>query len=125
VARAVAASSAVPGLFTPQPILDRRCMDGGVSGSGIHLDLLAGASRVVVLCLTDGVGVDIGAMTMAPGGIQRELDDLRQSGSKVFFRTPESMDLERLMDPAAVPDAIAMARRQAAADAAELRTFLA
>ncbi len=34
MARAVAASSAVPGIFAPQPIGDRRCMDGGVSGTG-------------------------------------------------------------------------------------------
>ena len=31
-------------------------MDGGVSGTGSHLDLLAGAGRVVVLGLTDGAG---------------------------------------------------------------------
>ena len=125
VARAVAASSAVPGLFSPQPVLDRRCMDGGVSGSGVHLDLLAGASRAVVLCLSDGMGVEQGAMTVAPGSIMSEVEALQDTGTKVFFRTPESMDLDRLMDPAAVPDAIAMARRQADADAAELRTFLA
>ncbi len=125
VARAAAASSAVPGIFTPQPILDRRCMDGGVSGSGIHLDLLAGADRVVVLCLTDGAGETVGAMTTAPGSIEAELDAVQDAGSKLFVRMPESMDLERLMDPLAVPDAVAMARRQAAADAAELRTFLA
>ena len=34
VARAAAASASVPGLFEPQPIRDRRCVDGGVSGSG-------------------------------------------------------------------------------------------
>ena len=47
MARAVAASSAVPGVFAPQPIGDRRCMDGGVSGTGTHLDLLGGAERVL------------------------------------------------------------------------------
>lgn len=40
-AAAAAASSAVPGLFPPQSIGDRRCMDGGVSGTGTHLDVLA------------------------------------------------------------------------------------
>ncbi len=124
IARAVAASSAVPGLFTPQPVLDRRCMDGGVSGSGTHLDLLAGARRVVVLALTDGQGATTGAMTSAPDGLTRELDALRRSGSEVFFRMPETMALEALMDPTAVPEALAMARRQAAADADELRSFL-
>ena len=44
LSRAVAASSAVPGIFAPQAIGDRRCMDGGVSGPGTHLDLLAGPS---------------------------------------------------------------------------------
>jgi hypothetical protein len=34
------------------------------------------------------------------------------------------IDILALMDPEAVPDAIAMGERQAAADAEELRTFL-
>jgi NTE family protein len=125
ITRAVAASSAVPGLFTPQPILDRRCMDGGVSGTGLHLDLLAGCERVVVIGLTDGVGHDQGMMTIAVGSITEELDALRGSGSEVFFRTPEVMDPLALMDPQAVPDAVEMGRRQAVADADELRAFLA
>jgi NTE family protein len=125
ITRAVAASSAVPGLFTPQPVLDRRCMDGGVSGTGLHLDLLAGCERVVVLGLTDGVGHEQAMMTIALGSITEELDALRSSGSGVFFRTPEVMDPLALMDPRAVPDAVEMGRRQAAADADELREFLA
>jgi NTE family protein len=122
---AVAASSAVPGLFPPQPVLDRRCMDGGVSGTGLHLDLLAGSRRAVVLALTDGAGVDQAMMTAQPGSIAAELDALRDSGTEVFVRMPESMDVLTLMDPRAVPDAVAMARRQAAADADELRSFWA
>lgn len=121
--RAVAASSAVPGIFAPQPILDRLCMDGGVSGSGTHLDLVAGAERVVVLSLVDG-SVGQGGMTQAPGAFRRELDALEATGSRVVVRSPASVDLLRLMDPHAVPDAIALARRQAADDAEELRTFI-
>ena len=125
VARAVAASSAIPGVFSPQPIGDRRCMDGGVSGSGTHLDLVAGAERVVVLSLIDGSATVVGGMTQAPGAFHSELEELRASGSELFLRSPETMDIARLMDPKAVPDAIAMARRQAAADADALREFLA
>lgn len=125
LSRAVAASSAVPGLFAPQPILDRRCMDGGVSGSGTHLDLLAGARRAVVLSLTDGSDVDEGRMTVAPGSIGREVEALQATGTELIVRTPETVDIDQLMDPTAVPGAIAMARRQAAADAEELRSFLA
>jgi NTE family protein len=125
IARAVAASSAVPGLFSPQPIGDRRCMDGGVSGSGTHLDLLAGSQRVVVLALSDGHGVVQGTMTKAPGSYERELAALLATGSAVFRRVPEAVDTETLMDPTAVPDAIEMGRRQATADAEELAGFLA
>lgn len=125
IARAVAASSAVPGLFPPQPVGDRLCMDGGVSGTGIHTDLLAGCRKVVVLALTDGAGETEGRMTEHPGSIEEELDALRASGSDVFFRMPETMDLMTLMDPAAVPQAMEMGRRQAAADAEDLRAFLA
>ena len=125
IARAVAASSAVPGLFAPQQVGDRRCMDGGVSGTGTHLDLLAGSRRVVVLALTDGAGLTEGMMTTGPGTHEAELAALRASGTEAFHRHPESVDVGTLMDPAAVPDAIAMGRRQAAADAEELRAFLA
>ncbi len=125
IARAVAASSAVPGLFAPQPIGERRCMDGGVSGSGTHLDLLAGSQRVVVLSLTDGRDVTQGMMTSAVGSTEKEFDALRASGSQVFYRVPATVDLKTLMDPAAVPDAIEMGRSQAASDAEDLRAFLA
>ncbi len=125
VGRAAAASSAVPGLFAPQPIGDRRCMDGGVSGTGLHLDLLAGAERVVALALSDGSDVTEPMMTSAPGSTQRELVALRATGSSLFLRTPEATDVTQLMDPAAVPEAIEMGRRQATADAEELRSFLA
>ena len=125
IERAVAASSAVPGIFSPQPIGDRRCMDGGVSGSGTHLDLLAAADRVVVLSLVDPSPKPVGAMTQASGAFQAEVAQLEASGSQVFLRSPESMDITKLMDPKSVPDAIAMAKRQAAADAEALKAFIA
>ena len=49
--RAVAASCAMPGLYAPQPVGDRRCMDGAMSGSATNSDLAAGAGRAVVLSL--------------------------------------------------------------------------
>lgn len=128
VPRAAAASSAVPGLFPPQQILDRRAMDGGLAGTGLHLDLLAGARRAVVVQLTDGTDPDLpsqGGMTQSPGDAVAELEALEASGTKVFSRMPEKVDIERLMDPTAVPDAIAMAERQARADVEELRAFVA
>jgi len=124
-ARAAAASSAVPGIFAPQPIADRRCMDGGVSGTGVHLDLLAGASRVLVLSLTDGAEMTDPMMTLHPGEGKKELDDLRASGTEVVLRVPEKVDLFTLMEPASVPGALVMGARQANEDASLLSTFWA
>jgi NTE family protein len=123
LARAVAASSAVPGLFPPQLIGDRRCMDGGVSGTGLHLDLLAGTRRVLALSLTDGTTRDEGMMTTQPGDIGGEVDQLNQAGSDVILRTPTEVDLAELMSPAAVPRALAMGRRQASDDVGLLARF--
>lgn len=125
LARAVAASSAVPGLFPPQPIGDRRCMDGGVSGSGTHLDLLAGARKAIVLSLTDGSDVTQAMMTVRVGAIEAEFDALRASGTEVFARRPPPVDVTTLMDPTAVPDAISTARQQARDDLDVVRAFLA
>jgi len=123
IPRAVAASSAVPGVFAPQPIGDRRCMDGGVSGTGTHLDLFGGAKRVLVLALTDGSDVTEGMMTSHPGSGLQELEDLKASGTEVMVRVPAEVDLMLLMEPKAVPQALALGARQATEDAAEMAAF--
>ena len=122
-ARAAAASSAVPGIFAPQPIADRRCMDGGVGGSGVHLDVLAGSRRALVLSLTDGSQMEEAMMTLHPNEGKQELEDLKASGTDVVVRVPEEVDLLTLMSPAAVPDALAMGARQATADVGEVSAF--
>jgi NTE family protein len=121
--RAVAASSAVPGVFAPQPIGDRRCMDGGVSGTGTHLDLFSGARRVLILALTDGSDVSEGMMTSHPGDGLQELEDLKASGTEVVLRVPSEVDLMQLMEPASVPKALALGARQASDDVGMLATF--
>lgn len=120
LARAVAASSAVPGLFPPQPVGDRRCMDGGVSGSGTHTDLVAGARRAIVISLTDGLNVDDTWGTVEPGGIARQFEELAASGTQVALRIPEGPIPEDLMNPRDVPDALARGTAQAIRDHPEL-----
>ncbi len=126
VAAAAAASGSVPGLFAPQLIGDRFCMDGGVSGTGTHGDLVAGAAKVIVVSLSEafrGSGQRPGGMTQAVGAYDRELDDLRAAGSDVLAVGPEAADINTLMDPRAVPDALGMGARQAAADVDRIRMF--
>jgi NTE family protein len=118
VALGAAASSAVPGMFAPQVVAGRKCMDGGVGGTAVHLDLLAGAEKALVLSLYRDSELPHGMMTLAPGDLEHELAALQATGTEVFFRIPEHhpMDAEGLMDPRAVPDAMAMGVRQANED---------
>ncbi len=123
IPRAAAASSAVPGVFAPQPVGDRRCMDGGVSGTGTHLDLFSGARRVLILALTDGSDVGEGMMTARPGDGLQELEDLKESGTEAILRVPSEVDLMELMEPRSVPKALALGAQQAKDDAEELAAF--
>lgn len=123
VHRAAAASSSVPGVFAPQPILDRRCMDGGAAGSGTHPDLVAGAERALVLALADNG--DVGLATSAPGSFARGIDALRASGTAVEVRTSRLPRDTMLMDPREVPGALALGAEQGAADAAVVGAFFA
>jgi NTE family protein len=123
IPRAVAASSAVPGIFAPQPIADRRLMDGGVSGTGTHLDLFAGSKRALILALTDGADQTEGMMTSHPEQGREELENLEKSGTDVLIRTPSTVDLTQLMSPAAAPGALALGAAQGLADAGLVRDF--
>jgi hypothetical protein len=100
-------------------------MDGGVSSTSIHADLAAGARRAIVLALPDLEVVDAPADRPKVRDTDAELASLEATGTKVFHRIPEQVDMEKLMDPASVPVAFAMGKRQATADVDELRTFLA
>ena len=131
VSTAAAASCAVPGIFEPQVIEGRTCMDGGVCGTGVHLDLLAGAERAVVLSLYEDatlegmLGDREGMMTLQAGDLTRDREKLEMSGTEVFFRAPDhpGMHPEDIMDATRVPEAFQLGVRQAHQDAAELGRF--
>lgn len=121
--RAAAASSAVPGIFSPQPIHDRRCMDGGVSGSGSHCDVVAGAKKALVIALGASLQQDVPTMTIQPNSLKEEVAALEAAGTATMVRGPREVDMAKLMDPLAVPEAIAMAEEQAAEDALVMADF--
>ena len=123
VARAAAASASVPGLFEPQPIRDRRCMDGGVSGSGIHSDLVAGARRALVISLAASSPPGPARVTVPAGGFERELQQLAVAGTETLCRGPRAFDMSALMSLKSVPHALAMADGQAAEDVATVGEF--
>ena len=122
-ARGAAASSAVPGIFAPQPVAGRTCMDGGVSGTGVHLDLLAGAGKALVLSLYRDDELTEARLTLAPGDLTREVAALRASGTDVLVCTPTvppapagadaSQAVRAVMDPATAHQALHQGAAQA------------
>ncbi len=123
--RAACASSAVPGLFPPQQIHDRKCMDGGVSGTGLHLDLVSGAGRTLILALRDGDVPNPAGMTEPAGTTETEQARLEATGTRTMLQTPAVVEREKLMSPEEVPQAMADGARQAAEDLPELLEFWA
>jgi NTE family protein len=121
--RAAAASASVPGLFDPQPIRDRRCMDGGVSGSSTHSDLVAGAGRAMIIALNASISQETALMTVQPGSLDEEMEALAAAGTEAFVRGPRAVDPAALMSSKAVPGALAMADEQAEEDAAAAGEF--
>jgi NTE family protein len=119
---AAAASSTVPGLFAPQPIGDRKCIDGGVSGSAMHPDLAAGAARALVIAVRDPG--ELGVATNVPGGFARSIDALRATGTAVEVRTSRlaAGDIN-LMDPHQIAPALVLGAEQSKEDAQDLVAF--
>ena len=121
---AVASSCAVPGMFPPVTIGDRRYMDGGVR-SGTSADLARGHDTVVVIA-------PIGASAQGIGGISRrhldrEVDELRAAGSSVAVLLPDAAAVEafgpNLMDPAFRVPAAEAGLRQGTEAAQRLRSM--
>jgi NTE family protein len=110
LARAVAASTALPGLMAPVSIGDRRYMDGGVGGT--HLDAAIGYGLVV------GVTPSAGPTTA------REIEQTRAAGSRVLNFAPDEAAREApgadSRDPSRLAATAEAGLRQARAVSAEL-----
>jgi NTE family protein len=103
---AVAASSAVPGIWPPVTIGGRRYMDGGVR-SADNADLAAGVSRIIVI---SPLGLD--SPLPAPLPLREILTGLKEGGATVTLISPDEASVAAIgtnaLDPATrVPAATA------------------
>jgi NTE family protein len=107
---AVAASSAVPGIWPPVTINGRRYMDGGVR-SADNADLAAGAARVVVI---SPLGMDSPLPTSMP--LREVLISLKDGGATVTLISPDETSVAAIgtnaLDPATRVPAAAAGRAQ-------------
>ncbi len=125
IQNAVAASCAVPGLFEPQPVGDRRCMDGGVSGTGTHSDLVAGVEKVLIISLSAHMDTAQAGMTMTADASAAELTALGATGTHHTLVGPEGVEMATLMDPASASKGMTDGAAAAARDAEALLAFWA
>jgi NTE family protein len=113
---AVGASCAVPGVWPPVTIGDRRWIDGGVRSS-TNADLAMGYQRVVIIAPIIISG------RFAPG-VARQAQSLRDAGAKVVVVSPDAAAREatgrNVLDPSRRSGAAKAGRTQAATVAKEV-----
>jgi len=95
LARAVAASCAVPGIYPPIELLGRRCMDGGVR-SGTSADLAAERDPDAVLVVAPITGHMPGLGRLSQRLLDREVAELRAQGIAVHVVGVDADDARTL-----------------------------
>jgi NTE family protein len=125
--KALAASSALPGVWPPITIGADRYMDGGVR-SMLNADIAQGHDRVIVVSCRD-LELDSDAESRSPASraLLREIETLRDGGAEVAVITPDAEFLALtkngalMLNTALEPDAFDLGRRQALNELARVR----
>jgi NTE family protein len=86
LARAVASSCSVPGIFPPITINGRRYIDGGMR-SGSNADIATGHELVVVVGLRTAGDAEMSARMRAP--LEQEMQVLRDGGARTELILPD------------------------------------
>lgn len=125
--KALAASSALPGVWPPITIGDDRYMDGGMS-SMLNADLAQNYGRVVVIsCSAIVESPDGKPASPTNAQLVAELEMLRHSGASVELITPDSAFLSLtkngalMLNPALEPEAFELGKQQAAREIEQVR----
>ena len=123
LARGVASSCSVPGLFPPITINGRRYYDGGIR-SATNFDLAEGYERVIAVAV-----IPPGGATFMAARIDPELALLRRSGSHVEFVAPDAASLDvfgpNLMDGSRQAAVLEAGIKQGRAEAVRIRSVWA
>jgi len=90
---AVSASSAVPGIYPPTTINNRRYIDGGMS-SGTNADVAQGYDLVLIIVAEPSMIAPAMGPTMHRITFQEELSQLKASGSQVMIISPDEESLK-------------------------------
>jgi NTE family protein len=125
LARAVASSCCVPGVFPPITIRGRRYIDGGMR-SATNADVAKGYDVVLVVAVSVRVTDPVMAERFRRP-LENELNVLRESGARVECTMPDAASLDafgiNLMDRSRRTGAAKAGLQQGRGDAARLRSF--
>ncbi len=127
---ACAASSSAPGQVGPTFVKDRLCMDGGMSQSSTHSDVIAGVKRAIVISLGDGTineqkqGLRLSSF---PNTLNQEVKNLEAAGTKtkhiVVGLPPGMSKVENLLDPKWIAPYLKFGHDRGIADLAMMKAF--
>ena len=123
LAHAAAASSSLPGVIGPTLLGQRYCMDGGISKTWAHTDVVAGSKRALVITLTNGYEGSL--LSGIPHNIHKEMQDLEATGTKgllIIAGTPKGVDL---FDPKQIEPALRNGYERSKVEADKIRIFWA
>lgn len=123
LAHAAAASSSLPGVIGPTLLGQRYCMDGGISRTWAHADVVAGSKRALVVTLTNGY--EGALLSGIPHNIHDEMKALEATGTKgmlIIAGTPPGVSL---LDPRQIEPALRAGYERAKVEAPKIRSFWA
>src|ERR1700722_9061298 len=123
LAHATAASSSLPGVIGPTLLGQRYCMDGGISRTWAHTDVVAGSKRALVIPLTNGYEGSL--LSGIPHNIYKEIDALQATGTQtmlIIAGTPAGVNL---LDPKQIEPALRTGYARARVEAEKIQKFWA
>jgi NTE family protein len=123
LAHAVAASSSLPGIIGPTLLGQRFCMDGGISATWAHTDLVAGSRRAIVITLTNGYEGSL--LSGIPHNIYKEIAALEATGTKAMLIIAGTPPGVNLLDPKQIEPALRTGYERAKTEAPKIAAFWA
>jgi NTE family protein len=124
ITHAASASMSLPGIFGPTWIGDRICMDGGMSPTSTHSDLVSGAKRALIVSLTDGTKGSGPRFSNMPNDLQYELKDLEAAGTRTLLIAANPGKVN-LVSPAEIRPALKAGYDLAVKEADRVKAFWA
>lgn len=121
LAHAAGASSSLPGVIGPTLLGQRFCMDGGISKTWAHTDLVAGSKRALVI--TNGYEGSL--LSGIPHNIHKEIDALQATGTQTMLIIAGTPPGVNLLDPGQIEPALRVGYARAKIEADKIQKFWA